>query len=166
MGKKHHSHPGKNPIRRELPDKETGEAIPKPGQPPDGGERRLTSRDQLSAMRAIRDLEKVDDKERKRRIERSLDLGLEAAKSVQDRRISLFVRGDQPQFAGINTFAHAPYCENINEVGQYDVAFVGLRSMPEQPIAPARALARKGFGAYRLLTTPTVPTWAWTCANN
>jgi agmatinase len=124
MGHQHH-HPRKKPVRHEHPNSEQDENSPKPGQPQIEYERRLTSRDQLSAMRALKDLEHVGDKERKRRAERSLDLGLEAAKSVQDRRISLFVRGDQPQFAGINTFAHTPYCENINEVGQYDVAFVG-----------------------------------------
>ncbi len=97
----------------------------KPGQLAARPDRKLTSRNQLSAMRAIRDLEKVGDKESKRRKERSLELGLEAAKSVEDRSISLFVRGDQPAFAGINTFAHYPYCENIRDVGQYDVAFVG-----------------------------------------
>lgn len=120
-----HHHPRKKPVRREHSNPEQDEGSPEAGQPQIEYERQLTSRDQLSAMRALKDLEKIGDKERKRRAERSLELGLEAAKSVQDRRISLFVRGDQPQFAGINTFAHAPYCENIKEVGQYDVAFVG-----------------------------------------
>ena len=123
MSKHHHS--GNKSERRVPENAEPADATPKTGQPPNGRERKLTSRDQLSAMRALKDLEKIGDKERKRRAERSLDLGLEAAKSVQDRRISLFVRGDQPQFAGINTFAHAPFCENMNEVGRYDVAFVG-----------------------------------------
>lgn len=82
-------------------------------------------RDQLSAMRTIREVEKVGDKEKKRLTERSLDLGLEAASSVQDRDISLFVRGIYPHFAGINTFLKAPYCENIRDVGKYEVAFVG-----------------------------------------
>ena len=42
-------------------------------------------------------------------LERGLDLGLEAAPSVQDRTISLFSRGELPHFAGINTFLKAPY---------------------------------------------------------
>ena len=89
------------------------------------GQKPLTSRDQLTGMKKIREAEKIGNKEYKRRIERSLDLGLQAAKSVQDRSISLFSRSDHPLFAGINTFLKFPYCEDINEVGQYDVAFVG-----------------------------------------
>ena len=44
---------------------------------------------------------------------------------MQDRTISLFSRGQQPAFAGINTFLKAPYCENIRDVGKYDVAIIG-----------------------------------------
>ena len=51
--------------------------------------------------------------------------GLEAAPSVQDRTISTFSRGQQPAFAGINTFLKAPYCENIRDVSKYDVAIIG-----------------------------------------
>ena len=87
-------------------------------------DRKLT-RDQLSAMRAIRDAAKVGDKMHQQQTERSLELGLQAAPSVQDRTISLFVRGFYPNFAGINTFLKAPYCEDIRDVGKYDVAFVG-----------------------------------------
>jgi agmatinase len=95
------------------------------GQPIPKGERRLKSRDQLSAMKAIREVEKVGDKEKKRQIKRSLDLGLQAAPSINDRDISLFVRGMYPVFAGISTFLKLPYCEDVNKVGEYDVAFVG-----------------------------------------
>ena len=56
---------------------------------------------------------------------RSLELGLEAADSVIDRNISLFSRGHQPAFAGINTFMKAPYCEDIRKIGDYEAAFVG-----------------------------------------
>ncbi len=45
--------------------------------------------------------------------------------SVNDRTISTFSRGQQPAFAGINTFLKAPYCENIRDVGNYDVAIIG-----------------------------------------
>jgi len=96
-----------------------------PGQPAPKGTRKLKSRDQLSAMKAIRDCEKLGDKEKKRMKQRALELGLEAAPSVTDRNISLFVRDIYPHFAGINTFLKLPYCEDINKVGEYDVAFVG-----------------------------------------
>jgi agmatinase len=54
-----------------------------------------------------------------------LELGLEAAESVEDRRISTFVRGGQPAFAGINTFLKSPYVEDVRDIGNYEVAFVG-----------------------------------------
>ena len=58
-------------------------------------------------------------------MERGLDLGLQAAASVNDRDISLFSRGLDPMFAGITTFLKSPYVENIREIGRYDVAVVG-----------------------------------------
>jgi agmatinase len=54
-----------------------------------------------------------------------LELGLEAAPSVNDRTISTFARGQQPAFAGINTFRKAPYLEDVHEVGKHQVAVVG-----------------------------------------
>ncbi|HET9558428.1 MAG TPA: arginase family protein [Actinomycetota bacterium] len=54
-----------------------------------------------------------------------MDLGLEAAPSINDRNISLFSRGLDPMFAGINTFLKSPYVENIRDIGRYDVAVVG-----------------------------------------
>ena len=59
---------------------------------------------------------------------RAKEYGLEAAKSIVDRKISTFSRGELPHFAGINTFMKAPYLENVNEVGNYDVAIVGAVS--------------------------------------
>ena len=82
-------------------------------------------RSKLRGMQALKRLKDVTDRRTKEQLERGLDLGLEAAPSVQDRTISLFARGQQPAFAGINTFIKAPYCENIRDVGKYDVAVVG-----------------------------------------
>ncbi len=79
----------------------------------------------LRGMEVQRTLKDIDDSKQREEAERCLDLGLEAASSVQDRTISTFARGHQPAFAGINTFLKAPYCENIREVGRYDVAIVG-----------------------------------------
>jgi agmatinase len=53
----------------------------------------LKSRDQLSAMQNVRATAAIGDKEKKREVERQLDLGLESAPSINDRTISLFVRG-------------------------------------------------------------------------
>lgn len=76
-------------------------------------------------MRARRRLKDVPEVKRRELVERGLDLGLEAAGSINDRNISLFSRGLDPQFAGINTFLKSPYVENIRDIGRYDVAVVG-----------------------------------------
>lgn len=52
-----------------------------------------TERAALSGMRARRRLKDVPEVKRRELVERSLDLGLEAARSVKDRNISLFSRG-------------------------------------------------------------------------
>lgn len=59
-------------------------------------------------------------------IKRELKLGLQGAKSINDKTIPTFSRGELPHFAGINTFMKAPYCEDISMVGNYDVAVVGV----------------------------------------
>jgi agmatinase len=83
------------------------------------------ARARLSGMRARRRLKDVPEVKRRELVERGLDLGLEAAGSINDRNISLFSRGLDPQFAGINTFLKSPYVENIRDIGRYDVAVVG-----------------------------------------
>jgi agmatinase len=70
-------------------------------------------------------LSEIGDERLQAATRNGIELGLEAAPSVQDRRITTFVRGGQPAFAGINTFLKAPYCEDIRRVGDYEVAVVG-----------------------------------------
>ncbi len=53
------------------------------------------------------------------------EYGLEAAQSVQDRTIPLFSRGNSPRFAGMDTFLRVPYLEDMRQLRDYDVAFVG-----------------------------------------
>ena len=76
-------------------------------------------------LRNIRRLADISDKKQREEVERTLEYGLEAAPSIQDRGISTFARGHQPAFAGINTFLKAPYVENVKEVGRHEVAIVG-----------------------------------------
>jgi agmatinase len=76
--------------------------------------------------RNINRLKRISTKKQDEEIARGLKLGLEAAPSINDRSISLFSRGHQPAFAGINTFMKAPYCEDVTKVGQYEAAFVGV----------------------------------------
>lgn len=74
---------------------------------------------------AMQRLSKISQTKQDEEIARGLEFGLEATPSVQDRTISLFSRGHQPAFAGINTFMKAPYCEDIRKIGQFEAAFVG-----------------------------------------
>jgi agmatinase len=85
-----------------------------------------TSQDRrFQGIRNIRRLADIPDRKQREAVERGLELGLEAAPSVNDRTISTFVRGQQPAFAGINTFRKAPYLEDVHEVGKHEVAVVG-----------------------------------------
>ena len=117
MGNKHHH---RNPMRPNGPE-----------GPNSSGDQRFSDEDiaaersRLSGMRARRRLKDVPEVKRRELVERSLDLGLEGARSINDRNISLFSRGLDPMFAGINTFLKSPYVENIREVGPFDVAVVG-----------------------------------------
>ena len=76
--------------------------------------------------RNLHRLSRLSQTKQEEEILRGLELGLEAADSINDRTISLFSRGHLPAFAGINTFMKAPYCEDIRRVGEYEAAFVGV----------------------------------------
>jgi agmatinase len=80
---------------------------------------------QFRGMRNIRRLADIPDRRQREAVERGLELGLEAAPSVNDRTISTFARGQQPAFAGINTFRKAPYLEDVHEIGRHEVAVLG-----------------------------------------
>ena len=83
-------------------------------------------------------------------VDQAKRLGLEAAHSIVDRNISTFSRGELPHYAGINTFMKAPYLEDVNRVGEFDVAVVGIPTIAAPPIAPVRALGPRNsqnFGA-------------------
>ena len=76
--------------------------------------------------RNLERLSRISQTKQEEEIARGLELGLEAAPSIKDRTISLFSRGHQPAFAGINTFMKAPYCEDVRDVGKYEAAFLGV----------------------------------------
>lgn len=56
----------------------------------------------LHATRMLDRLGEIGDERLRALTQRGLEIGLEAAPSVQDRRITTFARGGQPAFAGIN----------------------------------------------------------------
>jgi agmatinase len=70
-------------------------------------------------------LARITDDRHREAIDRGIDLGLEAADSIQDRTIPTFSRGFQPAFAGIKTFMKSPYLEDVHRLPGRDVAIVG-----------------------------------------
>ena len=81
---------------------------------------------ELRGNRNLKRLRRISQSKQDEETQRCLELGLEAAESINDRSISLFSRGHQPAFAGINTVMKMPYCEDVRKVGDYEAAFVGV----------------------------------------
>ena len=80
--------------------------------------------------------------------------GLEAADSIIDRRISTFSRGELPHYAGINTFMKAPYIEDVNRVGDFDVAVVGVPHDSGTTYRPGTRFGPQGIRRISALYTP------------
>lgn len=85
---------------------------------------------------------------------RALELGLDAADSIQDRTISTFARGELPHFAGINTFLKAPYTEDVREVGKYDAAVIGVPFDGGTTYRPGTRFGPQGMRKISALYTP------------
>ena len=86
----------------------------------------MPDKGEFRAARNLKRLKRISQAKQQEEISRGLEFGLEAAPSINDRSISLFSRGHQPAFAGINTFMKTPYCEDIRKVGDYEAAFIGV----------------------------------------
>ena len=87
-------------------------------------------------------------------VDQAKRLGLEAAESIVDRNISTFSRGVLPHFAGINTFMKAPYLEDVNRVGEYDVAIVGVPHDSGTTYRPGTRFGPQGIRRISALYTP------------
>ena len=87
-------------------------------------------------------------------VDQAKSLGLEAADSIVDRNISTFSRGELPHFAGINTFMKAPYLEDVNQVGNYDVAIVGVPHDCGTTYRPGTRFGPQGIRRISALYTP------------
>ena len=87
-------------------------------------------------------------------VERGLEVGLEAAQSIRDRSIPNFSRGELPHYAGINTFLKAPYLEDVRNVGQYDVAIVGVPHDSGTTYRPGTRFGPQGIRRISSLYTP------------
>ena len=87
-------------------------------------------------------------------VDQAKRFGLEAAESIVDRNISTFSRGELPHFAGINTFMKAPYLEDVNQVGNYDVAIVGVPHDCGTTYWPGTRFGPQGIRRISALYTP------------
>ncbi|MCP9857470.1 MULTISPECIES: agmatinase [unclassified Cyanobium] len=87
-------------------------------------------------------------------VDQGLRYGLEAASSIVDRRISTFSRGELPHYAGINTFMKAPYLEDVNRVGEFDVAVVGVPHDSGTTYRPGTRFGPQGIRRISALYTP------------
>lgn len=87
-------------------------------------------------------------------VQDGLRYGLEAADSINDRTISTFSRGELPHYAGINTFLKAPYIEDVNKVGNYDIAIVGVPHDSGTTYRPGTRFGPQGIRRISALYTP------------
>lgn len=87
-------------------------------------------------------------------VDQAKRFGLEAAESIVDRNISTFSRGELPHFAGINTFMKAPYLEDVTQVGNYDVAIVGVPHDCGTTYRPGTRFGPQGIRRISALYTP------------
>ena len=87
-------------------------------------------------------------------VDRGLEVGLEAAESIRDRSIPNFSRGELPHYAGITTFLKAPYLEDVRDVGQYDVAIVGVPHDSGTTYRPGTRFGPQGIRRISALYTP------------
>jgi agmatinase len=87
-------------------------------------------------------------------VRQGLDYGLEAAESIKDRTISTFSRGELPHYAGINTFLKAPYLEDVKQVGNYDIAIVGVPHDSGTTYRPGTRFGPQGIRKISALYTP------------
>ena len=87
-------------------------------------------------------------------VDQAKRFGLEAAASIVDRNISTFSRGELPHFAGINTFMKAPYLEDVNQAGNFDVAIVGVPHDCGTTYRPGTRFGPQGIRRISALYTP------------
>ena len=106
-------------------------------------------RGSLRGMQVLKRLKDITDRRTREQLERGLDLGLEAAPSVEDRTIPTFARGELPHFAGINTFLKAPYARTSATSASTMRPSSASRSTAAPPTGRAPASGRRASAASR-----------------
>jgi agmatinase len=92
-----------------------------------GHDHDLPDLSQFAGMKAQKAEGTLPSAYHEKELRRIRELGLEPADSVEDKsEISCFQRGSTPHWSGISTFLKLPYLEDVQKVGEYDVAFVGV----------------------------------------
>lgn len=87
-------------------------------------------------------------------IKEHLEKGLPGSSMIEDKTIPTFSRGELPHYAGINTFLKAPYCEDVKNVGLYDVAVVGVPFDGGCTYRPGTRFGPQGIRRISALYTP------------
>ena len=105
-------------------------------------------REDTHGAKSMEKLSRISQKKQDEDVRRSLEFGLEAADSIVDRNISLFSRGHQPAFAGINTFMKAPYCEDIRKICDFEAAFIGAPFELSDDLSTGNTLWSPGGAAH------------------
>ncbi len=89
--------------------------------------RDLPDTSDLQGMKALQEEARLPNRRWLEEVQRGKEFGLECVDSIEDKsEISCFQRGELPHWSGINTFLKTPYLEDVRNVGEYDVAFVGV----------------------------------------
>ena len=87
-------------------------------------------RSDLSFLEGIKLLDReseIPEREWIRGVEKIKKFGLEPAESIEDKSdIIYFQRGELPHESGISTMIKSTFLEDVRQVGQYDVDFVGV----------------------------------------
>jgi len=84
----------------------------------------------------------------------ALRMGLTGAESLEDRSIPTFARGENPHFAGINTFLKAPYVEDVTQVKHYDATVLGAPFDSGATYRPGTRFGPQGLRKISALYTP------------
>jgi agmatinase len=84
----------------------------------------------------------------------ALKMGLTGSDSLEDKSIPTFARGELPHYAGINTFLKAPYTVDVNEVGNYDAAVLGVPFDGGTTYRPGTRFGPQGIRHISALYTP------------
>ena len=121
-----------------------------PFQPPSNND----NGSQSEAQRALERERQLPQTGWQQEIDQSLQYGLPAADSIKDRTLPTFSRGELPHYAGINTFLKAPYLEDVNQVGNYDVAVIGVPHDSGTTYRPGTRFGPQGIRKISALLTP------------